>query len=78
MEVIGRLRQDAPVPDVLRWLFAGYATQTETEILCAYQDISEHPDLITAHDNNETEVIFGAVAYSYFPLRIDRGSARQV
>ncbi len=77
-EVIERLRQDAPVPDVLRWLFAGYATQTETEILCAYQDISEHPDLITAHDNNETEVIFGAVAYSYFPLRIDRGSARQV
>ncbi|MCF1442002.1 hypothetical protein ACI2VK_10040 [Ralstonia nicotianae] len=77
-EVIERLRHESPVPDVLRWLFEGYASQTETEILCAYQDISEHPELTTAHDDDEVEAIFGTVVYTYFPLRIERGSARQV
>ncbi|CAD6547686.1 hypothetical protein ACFQ3P_25950 [Paraburkholderia sabiae] len=74
-EVIDRLRQDAPVPDVLAWLFASYCGQSETELLCAYQEIASDSSLAAAWSDEETHALFCGVRYSYYPIRIEDGSA---
>lgn len=74
-DVIERLKENAPVPDILAWLFQGYSEQPESELLCAFVDIAADESLSTSHADAETESVFRGVTYTYYPLGIELATA---
>jgi len=74
-EIFERLQLESPIPDVLAWIFDTYPDQSETELLCVYQAITEHTTLRARHTTDPTSALFRGTTYTYYPLRIDHGSA---